>query len=437
MDINGDGLVDRVKKNVSGDLEVWFNTGAGFKHFGTITAAGDMQPLRVNSENESQTEVDYIDLNGDGYPDRVEKNSSSNTVTIRENRIYGGPGACAGKLYKVLKPSGGSMVYKYRPLNKTENMNCRPNLWVVDEVITHDGFTPFSTFSRYTYKNGYFHEDTTDREFRGFGEVIKEDLKQLLWQVRRTSTTVSKYYTDEIIYINFIGTPHKGLFKGLLKSVEIYHPSVDPGDIHGLINKEEIEYEAFRFINDITVINQTKVKSIIKDGQGNTRPMYTLVEYEHAYSNGLLSSIRSINYGEVDSNWQDIPNRYTSEPDKSDTIVYFNNHTESEKWLLKQKSMEIINGYVYDGREWKQESCTVYAYNDDDNLKTIGKVIISESGSSYVIPQAYFEYDDYGNVVISKDANENTTRYVYDITFKSHLEETHTCTSDGLIFRFY
>jgi hypothetical protein len=143
MDLNGDGLPDRVTKIKNSDLEVWFNTGTGFKDFGTIIATGDTQPLRFGSDFGKLTENDYMDLNGDGYPDRVEKVAGNDTLKTWENRIYGDPaqGESAGKLQKVLRPNGGYTLYRYQALKKDQNKDCRPNLWVVSEIENHDGFT--------------------------------------------------------------------------------------------------------------------------------------------------------------------------------------------------------------------------------------------------------------------------------------------------------
>ena len=83
IDMNGDGLPDRVANNTSSSgnyLMVYLNTGSGFSNTAIrntpVTYSGWYQYVRnINSTGAYQ---DIIDMNGDGLPDRVTNNTSSN-----------------------------------------------------------------------------------------------------------------------------------------------------------------------------------------------------------------------------------------------------------------------------------------------------------------------------------------------------------------------
>jgi RHS repeat-associated protein len=80
VDMNGDGLPDRVIKMFGSDWQIYFNNGAGFQQDAVTWAdpdgsAGLIRTTYVDSNEHgfswSWTFGDLIDLNGDGLPDRV------------------------------------------------------------------------------------------------------------------------------------------------------------------------------------------------------------------------------------------------------------------------------------------------------------------------------------------------------------------------------
>ena len=88
MDIDGDGLPDRVEQSVNSPYtNFWYvlrNTGTNFYsggansyYWGFIDAEGNTSsglsdPVSINGDG--ATLMDLVDINGDGYPDRVEAN---------------------------------------------------------------------------------------------------------------------------------------------------------------------------------------------------------------------------------------------------------------------------------------------------------------------------------------------------------------------------
>lgn len=76
LDINGDGLPDHVEKRaISQDFRVFLNTGSEFPALSFWSAPGDNWDLG-NGSSSGATFVGMLDINGDGFPDHVEKRSS-------------------------------------------------------------------------------------------------------------------------------------------------------------------------------------------------------------------------------------------------------------------------------------------------------------------------------------------------------------------------
>jgi hypothetical protein len=85
MDINGDGLPDRIAKHRDDDrFRIQLNTGKDFKNSGPLYTPywyyhggyGDIRYSRTRTYEErtrDHTEIDFVDINGDGLPDRIAK----------------------------------------------------------------------------------------------------------------------------------------------------------------------------------------------------------------------------------------------------------------------------------------------------------------------------------------------------------------------------
>ena len=87
IDLNGDGLVDRVVKNDYNDYwEVYWNKGGVLESAPTqwpITIPSGAQSMRViRGQTPQGTYVDLMDVNGDGLPDRLFINYSQETKDI-------------------------------------------------------------------------------------------------------------------------------------------------------------------------------------------------------------------------------------------------------------------------------------------------------------------------------------------------------------------
>ena len=98
--MNGDGLPDRLVKN-GGALQVYLNTGSNFANtpesWGGDSAAPGIRSTSKRGDDGRLVEHDLMDINGDGLPDRVSKgqnedDGSGGEIYSLEVRLNSGSG---------------------------------------------------------------------------------------------------------------------------------------------------------------------------------------------------------------------------------------------------------------------------------------------------------------------------------------------------------
>lgn len=195
MDMNGDGLQDRVFANGGNPVAVAINTGSGFA--APVPFGGSMAGVNADANASlgggvyftfgfcfvfgcivfnpgadvttgiGRTEVALRDVNGDGYVDQV-KSTEDSELVVAANRT-----GRTNLLKTVSRPLGGRIGLDYtRDGNTYDSPESR---WVLSRTVVFDGHTgdgqdrQVSTFS---YENGKY--DRLEREFLGFGTVIAQ-----------------------------------------------------------------------------------------------------------------------------------------------------------------------------------------------------------------------------------------------------------------------
>jgi RHS repeat-associated protein len=180
MDMNGDGLPDFVFANGGSTYTVFFNTGRGFDGSGVtwsgINTSGDGTAGWTNllAWDANYTKVTFLDMNGDGLVDRVERNytGAGSFIVVELNS-----GPFPDLLTGVDNGIGGSVALTYTSSTSYNNSDgTRPRLpfpvYTVSSVTVDDSHGNTAT-TTYDYANGSY--DTTYREFRGFGLVTETD----------------------------------------------------------------------------------------------------------------------------------------------------------------------------------------------------------------------------------------------------------------------
>lgn len=130
------------------------------------------------------TSTDLMDMNGDGLVDRVTRSASSpyDKFWVQLNK-----GPAPDLLVETRNGIGGSTKISYKSSaqynNRDKDFASDPwaenaksllgfNVWTVSSLTVSNGMGDFYTTS-YDYRGGFY--DTEDREFRGFNRVIETD----------------------------------------------------------------------------------------------------------------------------------------------------------------------------------------------------------------------------------------------------------------------
>jgi RHS repeat-associated protein len=241
VDVNGDGLLDRVDANGS-SLKVAFNTGNGFarlpgggleladwtgaldagvaKTANTSLGAGVYFTIGIGplclagcylivnpgadfARSLSRTETVIRDVDGDGYPDHL-ASTSDGTLTVARNRI-----GRTNLLKSVTRPLGATFNLDYERSGNTYQLP--HSHWVLSKVTVFDGHpgdgdaqlgAEFRTMlTAYQYEKGMYNR--LEREFYGFGKVVEEHRNpangDLYRQVVREFLT-DGFYTKDLLH---------------------------------------------------------------------------------------------------------------------------------------------------------------------------------------------------------------------------------------------
>ncbi len=193
VDINGDGLPDRVMRKYSGSYTNWvvqLNTGSGFGpaiNWGPLNSQNQTgyDWNSISASSSGATYVDFFDINGDGLPDRIMRMPGSGPYDHFVVQLNQGP--FPDLLNVVSNGLGGNVQVSYIPSttlnNRDKDWTTDPwaegaksllpfNIWVVTNVVVNDGMGNSSTNS-YAFKGGYY--NVPEREFRGFSQCTETD----------------------------------------------------------------------------------------------------------------------------------------------------------------------------------------------------------------------------------------------------------------------
>ncbi len=167
LDINGDGFPDRVE-DLGTSLSVHYGTGRGFS---ATAGAAWPDPVEVDAVRavsaQAPHRVDFLDVNGDGLLDRVDHFGA----------VHLNAGPHADLLRKATDPSGGSIEFDYRASPQfrhdsgtPKNPNVPFPLLVVTRTTRTDGRGSPAIVDDYDYLLGTFLSPI--REFLTFGKVV-------------------------------------------------------------------------------------------------------------------------------------------------------------------------------------------------------------------------------------------------------------------------
>jgi len=171
--------VTRGNDAVPGTWKVQLNNGSGFNRTMDWPNVHADQPgagyVAIRYSSSGYVYADTLDIDGDGLIDRVMigETGNYNTWKIQKNN-----NAAQSLIASVSNGIGATTTITYKNYNGKANTTYDINkllpfsMWVVDTITQDSGFGQQIT-TTYSYDNAFF--DFTEREFRGFGKVVISD----------------------------------------------------------------------------------------------------------------------------------------------------------------------------------------------------------------------------------------------------------------------
>ena len=458
IDMNGDGLPDRVLSNGNGTLNVYLNTGNGFSSTPIIwtdnTVVDNRHGLSTYMTDgiDSGTFNEIFDIDGDGLPDRIAKKDNAflstpgqqqSPLDLIVNRNQNGP---AGKLKTVYNSNGGSTAYTYKSLDKTKNPSIKPAMWVLDTIKVCDGITytnPDTTalVTKYSFEKGKY--DNIEKEFYGFGQVTTTSPTGDY--VVTTYDTSDEYHAgdklEEITY-NSSGAIFDDT-KYTYNTLTLYDPII-PSQ-----NQDMVQYVfPYRITSAIYDGNSTASKFIKTENyisfsvNANDTTIPVILTCPTVYStSSFITKSTVINYGQVDSTFNnDIG---------YDTVTTVTTHyNDPTHWIIGLELEKAVYGYGNSNGNntsgvttIKMQGQTKNIYYGEGELQSGNSVINgiavhgqllkqtlkdstgSSTNPTWVNPLECF-YDSYGNATLAQDPNNNLTYTIYDTVYHAYPIET-------------
>jgi len=405
MDINGDGLPDRVMRKYASPYTNWvvqLNTGSGFgpsTNWGALDSQGQSGNdwNSISASSSGATYVDFFDINGDGLPDRIMRkvNSPYTNLVVQLNQ-----GPFPDLLQSVSNGLGGSTQLTYAPSTALDNRNTNwvsdpwsegtksllPfNVWVVTNIVVNDGMGNGST-NNYAFKGGYY--NAHDREFRGFSQCTVTDpvgAKTITYFHQgggRDNTALGEY-------LDQTSTAKKGIpFR-----IDVVRNDGATNKI--TLNKvQEVMLNSngwyFPFISQTIVMNYEGLSS------------YRATARQFSYDTNTENLIEESTLGEITNV---VFNGQTFTDIGNDSLYTWMSYTN----LGKPSDIKITSDSAGNNRLRE----TLMFYDSRGNLT--GNQFWLDTAGGFISTTAT-SYDQYGNPVQATDAAGTTTYTVYDPT---------------------
>jgi RHS repeat-associated protein len=440
QDVNSDGLADIVIYQGNDQaLKVRFNDGNGFapavdwngasfisKSSSTSQSANvaftaglyipppvnikiTVNPSYSNGYGASRELAKFADVDGDGFFDYVTSNKYDN-LNVSPSKI-----GRTNMLKEVKRPLGASFTMTYARVGNTYEL---PNSqWVLDSMIVRDGLAGDgvdSALTTFAYENGYY--DRHEREFYGFGKVVSrthntgdKDLpvyslsvrtfenkdyfkKGLILNEVMADGAGNKYIEKENLY-ELSDTQQGGKFPKLKEaSQKFYEGQTAPG-------KRTRTTFVYNNIGNVTTYTD---EGDLDNADDDLKAVITYHDLDNLYIKATPKSI-VVNGGlrkresVIDQNTGNIKQikQYLNDSEGSIHDMEYDQYGNLKKITRPKnsKGQRLSFDYEYDDQ--------VHAYNT--------KVTNSYGNSS----EATYDYR-FGQVLISKDLNENEIKYELD-----------------------
>ena len=202
MDINGDGLPDIVhaQDSLNNMWYVYLNRGDRFLQRMAWPFAMNTKYVRdvtYDGDRKSSIKRDMLDMNGDGLPDIVKRESGSYWS------VYLNQSKAADLMTRVTDTLGAKITVTYTSSMNYAHTRLPFNYWVVESLVTDNGMAEGNPHKNvaataFSYANGLY--DFPSREFRGFGQVTENraDGSKMLHYFHQDEARKGKEFRTEL-----------------------------------------------------------------------------------------------------------------------------------------------------------------------------------------------------------------------------------------------
>ncbi|OHA58443.1 MAG: hypothetical protein A2571_01535 [Candidatus Vogelbacteria bacterium RIFOXYD1_FULL_44_32] len=395
-DVNSDGFDDLVNSQAPGDVGVYLNTGSPSNDW-TLDMSWRIPFRLVDYLRDGGRYVDpgtrLVDLNADGLLDILQSRSSG------PNQVYFQAGPQPDLLQSVTFSRGGganitylsSTFYHPNGLGRLNQKLPFPMI-TVSTITEHDGLGGSAT-TEYSYKNGeYYHENILDRKFAGFGQVEKTDamgnITKTYFHQGNDSDSGRGEFEDHFSKIGRIYRVEKYDSAGNLLTQEISR-----------WGRVALAVSAGLDRSFVPLLNNIKMTY---DGDNSHRDVAEAYTYDN-----FGNLVRAENYGEVvasdDGSFSDLGSDKTTK-----ILSYVTNSTTGILGLVRMEELRNNNGANVAVKKYYYDNLPIGAVQRGNLTKTESWV----GGTKWVTTAN--SYDNQGLLKTSTDGRGYSTTYLYD-----------------------
>ncbi len=427
LDINGDGLIDRVRAgDSSGVLHVRLNSGSGFEDeinwpTGT-TNAGLADSLSISdsvggyvtfapgffihlilnpgfdvSESMSRAAVAIQDMDGDGFPEYL-TSSDSDDLRVSLDTIER-----TNMLRQVNRPLGSTVTLAY--VRSGNTIDQPQNKWVLARVEVNDGFAGDGTdilATNFTYEDGYW--DREEREFFGYARVIEDHMNVDAVGGEAIYRTITRDFLNDTYYE-----------KGLLEASTT-------ADAAGNLFVETANTYDFVDIATGTTISQPDSLTATVFPQ--------LVRTDNQFYEGQAvagkATFMTFAYDALGNviTYFDAANLDTTADDVTSQIGY---HADLPNYIVGKANSVVVTGQGGSGPGGAYRNRVAVFQTGTGNLLQLQSIL--ETGATATTDMTY---DGFGNLInVTGPANATGQRYALSYVFDSEVDTYVTGITDS------